>query len=138
LSSKSKTDEIHVSDFSTVQPSSGESLLRTLQYSLPDILQGHVDMVQPTTFFGLRAMRATVSAPRPLVESVSDIEGVEAVTGCSGSQVTPKCLSNLYSFSGATKYTNGLFGYVYFALAHDSGAELLKYILRALQLPRIP
>lgn len=51
-----------------------------------------------------------ISGERPFDESTLDNNAVEAVTGCSGSNITPKCLSNLYSFASATAYTNGLMG----------------------------
>jgi tripeptidyl-peptidase-1 len=55
-------------------------------------------------------MRSTISDHRAFDESTLDTEAVGAVTGCSGSTITPKCLSNLYSFASATAYTNGLMG----------------------------
>ncbi|KAF8860253.1 subtilisin-like protein [Acephala macrosclerotiorum] len=91
-----------------VNKETGDSVVRTLKYSLPAVLKGHVDMVQPTTFFGLRAMRSMVTGLRDFDESTLNSEAVEAVTGCSGTTITPQCLSNLYSFAGATNYSNGL------------------------------
>ncbi|KAH7311834.1 peptidase S8/S53 domain-containing protein [Rhexocercosporidium sp. MPI-PUGE-AT-0058] len=99
-----------------IQKETGESAVRTLEYSLPDILNGHVDMVQPTTFFGLRAMRSTISEHHALneaafkAEAMQSDQAVQAVTGCTGSTITPKCLSNLYSYASATAYSNGLMG----------------------------
>lgn len=84
--------------------------MRTLQYSLPDVLKGHVGMVQPTTFFGLSQMRSTISDHRAYNQNAANSEEVSAVTGCSNGEVTPKCLSNLYGFASATAYTNGLMG----------------------------
>nr|QFF92610.1 sedolisin isoform 2 [Botrytis fabae] len=78
-----------------------EGAIRTLEYSLPDALKGHVDIVQPTTFFGLRAMRSNIKQHKEFDESVLNVEGTEAVTGCSGSTITPTCLANLYSFTSA-------------------------------------
>lgn len=96
-----------------VQTETGESAVRTLKYSLPDILKGHVDMVQPTTFFGLRAMRSTISEHHALDTSslkTESAQAAQAVTGCTGTTITPKCLSNLYSYASATAYSNGLMG----------------------------
>ncbi|KAH6705429.1 peptidase S8/S53 domain-containing protein [Leptodontidium sp. MPI-SDFR-AT-0119] len=99
-----------------IQKETGESAVRTLEYSLPEILNGHVDMVQPTTFFGLRAMRSTISEHHALnaanfkAEAAQSEQAVQAVTGCTGSTITPKCLSNLYSYASATAYSNGLMG----------------------------
>jgi tripeptidyl-peptidase-1 len=51
-----------------------------------------------------------ISGERKFDESTLNTGAVEAVTGCSGSTITPKCLSNLYSFASATAYTNGIMG----------------------------
>lgn len=85
-------------------------------------------MVQPTTFFGLRAMKSTVSTPIPITEADLDVEGVEAVTGCSGSQITPKCLANLYSFTSATAQTAGLMGIAGFLEQWPSKSDLTKFL----------
>ncbi|ROW06737.1 hypothetical protein VMCG_04002 [Cytospora schulzeri] len=119
-----------------VNAETGEKILRTLEFSLPSALKGHVDTVQPTTFFGFRAYRSTISAVRPLNEStvaataMAKTDAVNAVKGCS-SYVTPTCLSNLYSFSGAKDYDTGLFGIAGFleeyAIASDLTTFLKKY-----------
>jgi tripeptidyl-peptidase-1 len=93
-----------------VRNGSKEIVLRTLKYSLPDVLHGHVDMVQPTTFFGMRAMRSMISNQRDFDDSILETEAESAVSGCSGTTITPKCLSNLYSFTAASSYSNGLLG----------------------------
>jgi tripeptidyl-peptidase-1 len=58
-------------------------------------------MIQPTTFFGLREFRSTISEIKPIPDSqlagVEDIEEAAAVLGCTGSNITPTCLANLYS-----------------------------------------
>lgn len=76
---------------------------------MPTVLKGHVDMVQPTTFFGFRSYRSNVKNVRPFDESSALVDATEAVTGCS-SNVNPTCLSNLYSFADAEDYSSGLFG----------------------------
>lgn len=88
---------------------SGETVLRTLEFSLPTALQGHVDMVQPTTFFGFRSYKSAISGTRPFDKSAYSAADVDAVTGCSR-YVDPTCLANLYSFSSAKTYTSGLMG----------------------------
>ncbi|KAK0105521.1 hypothetical protein ONS95_004118 [Cadophora gregata] len=99
-----------------IEKETGESAVRTLEYSLPDALKGHVDMVQPTTFFGLKAMRSTISEHHALDSSelkagvAPSGAAIQAVAGCTGSTITPKCLSNLYSYVSATAYSNGLMG----------------------------
>ncbi len=101
----------HISDYrsisnnQTVRTETGQLVLRTLEYSIPDVLRGHVDMVQPTTFFGMRSFRSTVSDFRPIESLLT----AEATASCD-SYVTPACLASLYKFSSATAYTNGIMG----------------------------
>ncbi|MCJ1312916.1 hypothetical protein MMC25_006592 [Agyrium rufum] len=115
-----------------VKPSNGDSVVRTLKYALPDVLKGHVDMVQPTTFFGLRAMRSTISSVVHLDEnrlSTDLAPGTEAVTGCTGSTITPKCLSNLYNFASATAAkSTGLMGIAGFLEQHPSPSDLQTFL----------
>jgi tripeptidyl-peptidase-1 len=85
-------------------------------------------MVQPTTFFGLKAMRSIIKNVHSFDGSTMNTDAVEAVTGCSGSTITPKCLSNLYSFSGATSYTNGLMGIAGFLSEHPSKSDLTTFM----------
>lgn len=46
-------------------------------------------------------MRSEIKQHKEFDESVLNVEGTEAVTGCSGSTITPTCLANLYSFTSA-------------------------------------
>ena len=116
--------------YSLVRPISGEHVIRTLEYSLPDALRDHVDMVQPTTFFGLRAMRSTISSVVPFDENSLTAELPEAVTGCTGSTITPKCLSNLYNFASATAtQTAGTMGIAGFLAQHPSKFSSLCRLL---------
>jgi tripeptidyl-peptidase-1 len=85
-------------------------------------------MVQPTTFFGLRAMRSTVSKPIPLTNSELQSELANAVTGCTGSRITPECLANLYSFTSATKQTVGRMGIAGFLEQWPSKTDLSKFM----------
>lgn len=85
-------------------------------------------MVQPTTFFGLRTMRSMISGHRAFNESILETAGVSAVTGCSGSNITPKCLSNLYSFASAQAYTNGLFGIAGFLEQYPIKSDLTTFM----------
>ncbi|KAF1955942.1 subtilisin-like protein [Byssothecium circinans] len=89
-----------------------EKTLRTLSYSLPSVLTGHVDMVQPTTFFGLQHLRSTISEHHPIDDSEVEmsIDEVQAVLGCTGTRITPTCLANLYNFASAANQSTGLLG----------------------------
>ncbi|KUI73558.1 Tripeptidyl-peptidase sed3 [Cytospora mali] len=111
-----------------------ESVLRTLEFSLPSVLKGHVDTVQPTTFFGFRAYKSSISAVRPLDESTiaAKVEAeaaasVGAVKGCS-SYVDPTCLSNLYSFSSAKDYTSGKMGIGGFLEQYAIKSDLVTFM----------
>jgi tripeptidyl-peptidase-1 len=110
-----------------VNTESGDVVVRTLEFSLPKSFAGHVDMVQPTTFFGLKTMRSTHKNVRPITDADTKTEAT-AVTGCSGSSITPKCLANLYSFTGATAYTNGLMGIAGFLEEYPSKADLTTFM----------
>jgi tripeptidyl-peptidase-1 len=87
-------------------------------------------MVQPTTFFGLRSRRAPVSQHRePLVNNLNaEAEAEGAVTGCSGSKITPACLSNLYGFASATAYTTGLMGIAGFLEEYPLYSDLKAFM----------
>ena len=102
--------------------------MRTLEYSLPDVLAEHVKMVQPTTFFGLRQMRSTISRVRPLGETVEAVESVSKVTGCTSGSITPKCLANLYSFTSAPALTAGKMGVAGFLDEWPSKSDLKTFM----------
>ncbi|OSS43496.1 hypothetical protein B5807_11875 [Epicoccum nigrum] len=85
--------------------------LRTLEYSVPSALVGHLDMIQPTTYFGVKPFRTTISEHHAIVEEDDfGIEAVSAVAGCSGTRITPTCLANLYNFANAKNESVGLLG----------------------------
>jgi tripeptidyl-peptidase-1 len=109
-----------------------DRVLRTLEYSLPEFLEGHVSMVQPTTFFGLRELRSTISEVKPIkdfnIASVEGADAISAVAGCSGSSITPTCLANLYSFAGAANQTVGTMGIAGFLQQHPVKSDLTTFM----------
>ncbi|KAF4627954.1 hypothetical protein G7Y89_g10196 [Cudoniella acicularis] len=109
---------------------SGETVLRTLSYSLPNVLKGHVDSVQPTTFFGLRTMGSMIKDFQPHIEETLSTEGTSAVKGCSGSSITPTCLANLYNFASITpsNQTLGRMGIGGFLQQHPVPADLTTFM----------
>lgn len=109
------------------RPGSDEKTLRTLKYSLPTVLKGHVDMVQPTTFFGLKQLRSTISEHHALEDDFS-IASVNAVTGCTGSRITPTCLANLYNFASAKVQTVGLLGIAGFLEEYAIKADFTTFL----------
>ncbi|KAF4610501.1 hypothetical protein D9613_006689 [Agrocybe pediades] len=84
---------------------SGDQVLRTLSYSLPQELHAHVDVVSPTTYFGtLKSMKKT-SFLQPNIKPISDevaalVPGSDATVPSSCSTtITPTCLRDLYNTS---------------------------------------
>lgn len=105
---------------------SNTPVLRTLEYSVPDALAGHVDLVQPTTRFGrLSTHRSTVFSMQ-YIEDKEDNKDKEAgnvkstlapaanepvVASCNAG-VTPKCLKELYNINyTVTNPTENLIGF---------------------------
>ncbi|KAG1873580.1 peptidase S8/S53 domain-containing protein [Suillus subalutaceus] len=103
----------------------GESIVRTTSYSLPDILHHHVDLIQPTTMFArFKAFKSTLHWANQAQPAVSYPPG-ETITGPAGnpvdascnSTITLSCLKQLYNAeSYTTSATNcnklGLTGYL--------------------------
>jgi hypothetical protein len=56
-------------------------------------------------------------------------EGTQAVTGCSGTTITPTCLANLYSFTSApATLTKGLMGIAGFLEQWPSKSDLTTFM----------
>ena len=85
------------------------TMIRTLQYSIPQSLHGYVQMIQPTTRFGQM---------RPERSSIFDVFDVEADTPPTGydptfcnTTITPGCLRGLYGLDNFTApYSGSKFG----------------------------
>ncbi|KAL2818691.1 peptidase S8/S53 domain-containing protein [Aspergillus granulosus] len=81
------------------------NILRTLSYSLPDEVAGHINMVQPTTHFSsLHTNRARMRS-RPAL----DIDTGRLITAVAEGSlehcndvITPDCLADLYNTEGYT------------------------------------
>ncbi|KAF8514827.1 peptidase S8/S53 domain-containing protein [Hysterangium stoloniferum] len=82
----------------------GNSLVRTTSWSLPDFLHEHVDLVHPTTMFtgGLqpRATTFPLSDKIPIITPLTDASP-DVDPSCNNT-ITPTCLLQLYN---ATQYT---------------------------------
>ncbi|KAJ5683613.1 Peptidase S8/S53 subtilisin/kexin/sedolisin [Penicillium macrosclerotiorum] len=71
--------------------------LRTLEYSIPDSLQGHVNLVTPTTRFGqLHANRATLHSKAKVADAAFRQAALAPSADCNVA-ITPQCLKSLYS-----------------------------------------
>ncbi|RPA99590.1 subtilisin-like protein [Choiromyces venosus 120613-1] len=86
---------------------SEKTILRTTEYSLPAELHKDILLIQPTTMFGLRAMKSHIRK----IEEFAEFRalGTERVahastlnvTACDAT-ITPACLRALYNFEGYT------------------------------------
>lgn len=73
--------------------------LRTTQYSLPDDVSPHVDIIWPTTFFG--SMRAMAPAPQKPTKTSRKITKRQVDASCQTS-ITPNCVKELYNVQNYT------------------------------------
>ena len=88
---------------------SEDYVIRSMNYSLPSALHGHVAVVAPTTYFGtMKSMRATshVNFDAPTVESDANIahlltspKSLATVPSSCSTTITPACLRALYNTS---------------------------------------
>ncbi|KAJ3316770.1 hypothetical protein HDV06_002891, partial [Boothiomyces sp. JEL0866] len=58
----SKAQQLLQADYkSYIHPESGKTVVRTTEFSLPQNLYGHIDLVKPTTLFGARPKKVAAS-----------------------------------------------------------------------------
>jgi tripeptidyl-peptidase-1 len=82
----------------------GSSIVRARSYSLPRSLTAHIDLVQPTTFFGFRNYKSysfiqhDIKAPQmnDFVEAAA-VSPQGTVPSSCGTTITPACLRALYN-----------------------------------------
>ncbi|KAG2343675.1 subtilisin-like protein [Suillus weaverae] len=73
----------------------GESIIRTTSYSLPEILHDHVDLIQPTTMFArFKAFKSTLHWTNHMRPTDSSPSG-STITGPAGNQVDASCNSTI-------------------------------------------
>ncbi|KAH9921162.1 tripeptidyl peptidase A [Fomitopsis serialis] len=95
---------------------SGDSLVRTTSYSLPEHLHDHIEVVQPTTMFSrftpmrttYRSFRANTAIPQSdgATIAVPSASGGQVAASCNGT-ITPECLLELYNATGYTPQVPG-------------------------------
>ena len=82
----------------------GETIVRTISYSLPSVLHEHVSVIAPTTYFGtMRAMKSHIIIQEDVddQESAPLVQSTQAgVPDVCASEITPACLSALYNATG--------------------------------------
>ncbi|GJE88140.1 S53 family peptidase [Phanerochaete sordida] len=103
----SKANEIFDADFAVYTHSeTGKQAIRTMSYSIPDALEGHLDFVHPTISFpSPKGLRPVISTPDNLQN-----RAIEPLATCSTTAVTPACIQSIYGIPStkATQKTNGL------------------------------
>lgn len=67
----------------------GVQKLRTLEYSIPEVLEKHIDLISPTTFFGRTKVHAAIPPPEQLDSSSRNCHRY----------IEPKCVAQMYNFS---------------------------------------
>jgi tripeptidyl-peptidase-1 len=92
--------------------------MRTLQYSLPDELKQHIDVVQPTTYFGMKSANLKENSARSNTKLTT--------RACSDS--SPSCLSGLYNYGNAKNYSNGRLGIGGFIGQFPSQSDLSSFM----------
>ena len=99
----------------------GETIVRTTSYSLPDVLHEHVSVIVPTTYFGtMRAMRSHILSKEPVIGQVATPKAASPEAGVPDScmeNITPACLFALYNAAGyvptaTDKNVLGVVGYL--------------------------
>ena len=82
----------------------GETIARTISYSLPSVLHDHVSVVVPTTYFGtMRAMKSHLHIQEPADDQVSLLLAKSAQTDVPdicAREIMPACLFALYNATG--------------------------------------
>ncbi|KAH8111226.1 family S53 protease [Phellopilus nigrolimitatus] len=93
----SKAKEMFDADFFVFQhKETGKQYVRTLAYSIPTELQGHLDLVHPTiTFENPLAGLPLVSSPLSAVTAARNFTSRQSDSSCD-SGITPRCLQTLY------------------------------------------
>ncbi|KAI0066334.1 subtilisin-like protein [Artomyces pyxidatus] len=99
-------------DFSAfTHDATGETTIRTLAYSIPASLQGHLDLVHPTITFPnpLASKRPVSVIPRRSRPPSSNITSDAAPASCN-TAITPSCVQELYGIptTPATQSSNTL------------------------------
>ncbi|KAF7939315.1 uncharacterized protein EAE97_007395 [Botrytis byssoidea] len=77
--------------------SNGVTKVRTTQYSVPDDVAEHIELISPTTYFG----KTVANAPTKVTKRTTSPSKVTVDASCSTS-ITPKCIKELYNIGNYT------------------------------------
>ncbi|OBZ67228.1 Tripeptidyl-peptidase sed3 [Grifola frondosa] len=109
----SKANELFGTEFSAyTREDDGMTTIRTLAYSIPASLKGHIDLVHPTTTFPTRSSRLGHVIPKAPFENsrrASEASSTDIPASCA-STITPACLQAIYNIptTPATSSSNQL------------------------------
>ncbi|KAI0046415.1 family S53 protease [Auriscalpium vulgare] len=113
-----KANELFGAQFTTfTHAASGSTSVRTLEYSIPANLQGHLDFVHPTIMFSSPLSKPPViTISRPNVAPQGNLTS-DAVPASCTPYITPACLQALYGIpaapaSGTTNNTLAVSGFI--------------------------
>ncbi|KAI0657113.1 family S53 protease [Cubamyces menziesii] len=108
----SKANELFDADFSVyTHEQTGLEVIRTMSYSIPAELQGHLDLVHPTiTFPNPYSHLPVVSSPVKAARHAHENFTARAVPSSCSSTITPACLQAIYGIptTRATESSNKL------------------------------
>ncbi|TGO58314.1 hypothetical protein BCON_0056g00050 [Botryotinia convoluta] len=77
--------------------SNGVTKVRTTQYSVPDDVAEHIELISPTTYFG----KTVANVPTKIAKRATSPSKVTVDAACSTS-ITPKCIKELYNIGNYT------------------------------------
>ncbi|KAJ7093501.1 family S53 protease [Mycena epipterygia] len=127
-----KANELLATEFSVfTHIDTGATSIRTLEYSIPAALQGHIDFFHPTTSFTRpMASRPKFTAVKKRAAPVTDATPVSnAVPASCATTITPACLQAIYNIptTAATQSTNKL-GVSGFIEQFANSADLKEFL----------
>ncbi|KAJ2985446.1 hypothetical protein NUW54_g10149 [Trametes sanguinea] len=106
----SKANTLLNTEFSVfTHEETGKTSIRTLAYSIPADLRGHVDLVHPTIIFPNPFARLPTMVTPPKIKPAVNVTSDAVPASCS-STITPACLQDLYGIptTPATQKSNQL------------------------------
>lgn len=109
--------------YTLYKDASGNSLPRTSEYSVPSLLQDHINTIQPTTAFHLSKFTSQV-ADNSTLSMKSD-----ASSNCDAKSVTPSCIRSYYNvdYTGTKgQSTLAVTGYQGIVSSHEDAASFLQ------------
>ncbi|QRW10121.1 tripeptidyl-peptidase I [Ceratobasidium sp. AG-Ba] len=138
----SRAEKMLNTRYNVYRHTSGNHIVRSESYALPRSLDTHVDLIQPTTFFGKihegglqkRASTSFImpSTGKPVEDAVGPKEAAAVPSSCA-STITPSCLRTLYNTASytpkaTTKNSLGITGYLnQYASTSDLATFYSKY-----------